>query len=273
MSTRWFRRPRRRCAREGADGENGGLRCGGCHGALRANDAGDGRAMEADGVERQHNRTFEVWMALVDGGIDHRNDDVAAERKFVRLRQRHLSERILRQLGGRGLQAALGTVAEVGLHQPKPRVPAPGGYDLCQRAIAPQLVTFAATVQQWHQLRSPAFKAEPARKLARQVARLVLLENDQHLARYRLGLLARRQPSAPGSARKVLARRIGNGDDGWPWRPAGVAWVRSAGMLVAAGAGLLFLLAGADFTGCRREGLPRLGDAKAFGGGGRRWWC
>src|SRR5262245_29972483 len=229
----------------------------------------------ADGVECERNRTFEVWMALVDGRIDHRNDDVATERKFVRLRQRHLIERVLRQLSGGAVQGALGTVAEVGLYQPKPGIPAEGGHDLAERAIAPQLVKFTAAPQQRHQLRLLAFKAVPARKLARKVARLVLVENDQHLVRYGLGRLACRQESAPRRARRleVLARRIGSGEDGWPWRPAWVAQVWSPGTVIATGAGLFFAAARFLPRRCRLEGLPRLGGAKAFSGGGRRWRC
>ena len=53
-------------------------------------------------VERAGNRALEFGMAEVDAGVDHRDQDLVAVGKSVRLADAKLGERILRGIAGRG---------------------------------------------------------------------------------------------------------------------------------------------------------------------------
>ena len=181
-----------------------------------------------DGVECWRNRASEVGVGLVDGGIDHGNNDIPTARKLVCLWQGNLLQRVLRQNRLRARRCRLRAITEVGLHQPNPRIPPQGGHHLRKGAVASHLVEFAATAEQRHELRLLALQAVPARKLNGKVVRLVLVQDDQNLARNRLrsGLGSCRVLRAMRHIAEIIAasRRLsGDGDDRRQVRPARLA--------------------------------------------------
>src|SRR5262245_34110248 len=88
----------------------------------------------------------------------------------------------------RAVCGGLRAVAEIGLNQAKTRVPAQRRHDLGEGAASPELIKFATAVEQLHALGLLALQLMSARELVGNVGRLLLVQNDQHLARYRLGL-------------------------------------------------------------------------------------